>query len=249
MARAIIEGAIQGEVLQSNQIAVADPDETCRYFFDQLGCVTVQCAAELPTSKHALLAIKPQVFDEVAPSITCEIIYSIMAGVSTSRIGEAVGNDCVVRVMPNLPCSVGFGAAGLALGSGATAQDAQLATELFSAIGTVVDVDESLMDAVTAVSGSGPAYVFLLAEAMIEGGMQAGLDRETATELVQQTIRGAAELLIQDERDATALREAVTSKGGTTDAAINYMIEKGFCDVVEKAVLAARNRGKALGES
>ena len=249
MARAIIEGAIRGDVLQSDQIAVADPEETSRSFFDQLGCATVQCAEDLPRTKYILLAVKPQVFDEVAPAVDAEIVYSIMAGVSTNKISEAVGNECVVRVMPNLPCSVGFGAAGLALGSGATAQDAQLAIALFNAIGSVVDVDESLMDAVTAVSGSGPAYVYLLAEAMIEGGIQAGLDRNTSTTLVQQTIRGAAELLVQDERSATELREAVTSKGGTTDAAISVMKNGRFDDVVMEAVLAARNRGKELGES
>ena len=249
MARAIVEGAIRGDLLQGDQIAVADPDEACRSFFDQLGCVTVHSATDLPTSKYTLLAVKPQVFDEVAPLITSEILYSIMAGVSTSRIGQATGIECVVRVMPNLPCSLGYGAAGLALGSGATAADAKLATDLFSAIGRVVIIEEALMDAVTAVSGSGPAYVFLLAEAMIEGGIQAGLDRETATELVQQTIRGAAELLVQDERSATALREAVTSRGGTTDAAITVMQDRGFSDIVVDTVIAARNRSNELGES
>ena len=249
MARAIVEGAIRGGVLQSSQVAVADPDDTCRSFFDQLGCVTVQCAIDLPKTKYTLIAVKPQVFDEVASCITSEIIYSIMAGVSTSRISQAIGNECVIRVMPNLPCSVGYGAAGLALGSGATAEDAQLAIELFSAVGSVVDVDEPLMDAVTAVSGSGPAYVFLLAEAMIAGGIQTGLDPEIATELVQQTIRGAAELLVQDDRSATALREAVTSKGGTTDAATTVMQDRGFSDIVVDAVVAACNRGKELGES
>ena len=249
MARAIIEGAIRGGVLRSSQISFADPDESCRTYFDELGCMTVQCATDLPTSKHVLIAIKPQVFNDVAPFITSEIIYSIMAGVSTSKISEAVGNECVVRVMPNLPCSVGFGATGLALGSGATAEDAQLATEKFCAIGTVVDVDESLMDAVTAVSGSGPAYIYLLAEAMIEGGIRTGFDRETATALVQQTIRCAAELLVHDERSAKELRESVTSKGGTTDAAIKVMNEHRVSEAVQEAVVAARDRGKELGKS
>ena len=152
MARAIVEGAIRGGVLRSSQVAIADPDDTCRSFFDQLGCVTVQCAMDLPKTKYTLIAVKPQVFDEVASCITSEIIYSIMAGVSTSRISQAIGNECVIRVMPNLPCSMGYGAAGLALGSGATAEDAQLAIELFSAVGSVVEVEEPLMDAVTAVS-------------------------------------------------------------------------------------------------
>ncbi len=249
MARAIVEGAIRGGVLQSSDIVVADPDDSCRSFFAQLGCVAVQRASDLPSTRHTLIAVKPQVFDEIATCVTSKIIYSIMAGVSTSRISQSIGNECVVRVMPNLPCSLGYGAAGLALGSGATAEDAKLAVQLFSAIGSVVDVDESLMDAVTAVSGSGPAYVFLLAESMIAGGMQAGLDSEIATELVLQTIRGAAELLVQDERSATSLREAVTSKGGTTDAAMTVLQSRGFRDVVVEAVCAARDRGKELGAS
>ena len=249
MARAIVGGAIRGGVLQSSQVAVADPEDTCRSFFDQLGCMTVQCASDLPNTKYTLIAVKPQIFDEVASGVTSEIVYSIMAGVSTNRISHAIGNKCVIRVMPNLPCSLGYGAAGLALGSGATTEDAQLAIQLFSAVGTIVDVDESLMDAVTAVSGSGPAYLCMLAEAMIAGGIQAGLDPETATELVQQTIRGAAELLVQDDRSATSLREAVTSKGGTTDAATTVMQDRGFSDIVVDAVVAARNRGKELGES
>ena len=249
MARAIIEGAIRGDVLQCDQIAVADPDESCRSFFEQLGCVTVQCATDLPNTKYALLAVKPQVFDEVASCITSEIIYSIMAGVSTNRIGQATGNGCVIRVMPNLPCSLGFGAAGLAFGNGASTEDGKLATDLFSAIGTVVVVEESLMDAVTAVSGSGPAYIFHLAESLIAGGVQVGLDPVIAAELVNQTIRGAAELLVQDERSATELRKTVTSKGGTTDAAITMMQDRGFSDIVVDAVLAARDRSKELGES
>ena len=249
MARAIVGGAIRGGVLKSSHVAVADPDDSCRSFFDQLGCVTVKCASDLPNTKYTLIAVKPQVFNDIASCISSDIIYSIMAGVSTSRISQAIGNECVVRVMPNLPCSLGFGAAGLALGSGATVKDAQLAIELFSAVGSVVDVDESMMDAVTAVSGSGPAYVFLLAEAMIAGGVQTGLDLEVATELVQQTIRGAAELLVQDERSATELREAVTSKGGTTDAAITVMQDRGFSDIVGDGVVSARDRGEELGKS
>ena len=249
MARAIVGGAIRGGVLQSSQVAVADPEDTCRSFFDQLGCMTVQCASDLPNTKYTLIAVKPQIFDEVASGVTSEIVYSIMAGVSTNRISHAIGNKCVIRVMPNLPCSLGYGAAGLALGSGATTEDAQLAIQLFSAVGTIVDVDESLMDAVTAVSGSGPAYLCMLAEAMIAGGIQTGLDPEIATELVHQTIRGAAELLVQDDRSATSLREAVTSKGGTTDAATTVMQDRGFIDIVVDAVVAARNRGKELGES
>ena len=170
-----------------------------------------------------------------------------MAGVSTSRIAELVGHERVVRVMPNLPCSIGQGAAGIALGEGASEDDAALARTLFCEIGIVVDVPETLMDAVTAVSGSGPAYVFLLAESMIEGGIHAGLAPETADVLVRQTLLGASMLLAQDQRSAGELREAVTSKGGTTAAALELMNERHVQIAIADAVVAARDRGKELG--
>ncbi len=247
MARAIIEGAIRGGILGGNEIALADPNETSRSHFDALGCLTVSSAEELPKSSTVLLAVKPQVFEFVASQVSCEIIYSIMAGVTTDSITKSTGVNKVVRVMPNLPCSVGFGAAGIALGSNATEDDATLAMRLFSEIGVVVKVQESLMDAVTAISGSGPAYLFLLAESMIQGGLDAGLDIETATKLVQQTVRGASELLAKDCRTATELREAVTSHGGTTAAALSVMNDRGVSNAIRDAVIAARDRGVELG--
>jgi pyrroline-5-carboxylate reductase len=149
--------------------------------------------------------------------------------------------------MPNLPCSIGYGAAGLSLGVSTSQEDASLAHQLFSAIGIVTEVKEELMDAVTAVSGSGPAYLFFLAEAMIEGGVQSGLDQETADALVRQTLLGASALLLRDERSATELREAVTSKGGTTAAALQLLDERKVSKSIADAVVAARDRGRELG--
>jgi pyrroline-5-carboxylate reductase len=135
----------------------------------------------------------------------------------------------------------------MSLGANTTLEEATLAKNLFESIGTVEMVDETLMDAVTAVSGSGPAYLFLLAEAMIDGGVKAGLDRETADALVRQTLVGAAGLLSGDKRTATQLREAVTSKGGTTAAALSVMNECGVPQAIIDAVVAARDRGRELG--
>ena len=247
MAKAIIEGAIRGGILKGDAIAVADPDQSSRDFFEQLGCFVYASSNELPFAKYVLLAVKPQIFDEVSQVINSEIVYSIMAGVSINRIADAVGHSRVVRVMPNLPCSIGYGAAGVALGAEIIEDDAELARKLFSAIGIVVDVQEELMDAVTAVSGSGPAYLFMLAEAMIEGGVQSGLTREMATVLVQQTVLGASELLAQDERSAGELREAVTSKGGTTAAALQVMNDQEVPKSIADAIVAARDRGRELG--
>lgn len=247
MAKAIIAGAVNGGVLESSSIAVAEPDEGNRLFFEHLGCKTFASANELPGATYVLLAVKPQIFDLVSADLRADVVYSIMAGVTTNTLADAVGHDRVVRVMPNLPCSIGYGAAGIALGNGASDEDAELARKLFSAIGVAVDVDESLMDAVTAVSGSGPAYLFMLAESMIEGGVRAGLSLEVATELAQQTVLGASELLVQDGRSAGELREAVTSKGGTTAAALDFMNTNGVPKAIQEAVIAARDRGRELG--
>lgn len=247
MAKAIIAGAVEGDILKGAEIAIADPEASSRDFFQNLGCATYADSGELPNADVMLLAVKPQIFPVVTATITSEVVYSIMAGVTTKTIAQAVGHARIIRVMPNLPCSIGFGATGIALGENASACDAELAKKLFSTIGITVDVEESLMDAVTAVSGSGPAYLFMLAEAMIEGGIQAGLTHEVATTLVQQTVLGASELLVRDKSTAGELREAVTSKGGTTAAALQCMNERGVPEAIQDAVLAARNRGRELG--
>ncbi|MBC8310634.1 MAG: pyrroline-5-carboxylate reductase [Phycisphaerales bacterium] len=247
MAKAIIEGAVAGSVLESDAIAVADPDEMSRLHFEKLGCRTFQSAEELPSSPYVLLAVKPQVFPSIAQHIHGEVIYSIMAGVTIGQIEKTVGCLRIVRIMPNLPCSIGYGAAGLAVGDSTSQEDALLAHQLFSAIGIVTEVQEGLMDAVTAVSGSGPAYLFLLAEAMVEGGVLSGLDRETADALVRQTLIGASALLLGDERSAGELREAVTSKGGTTAAALDVMNTRNVPDAISDAIVAARDRGRELG--
>ncbi len=249
MARAIIDGAIAGNVLTGDEIAVADPDQEALNHFKNQGCETYTCASELPAVTHVLLAVKPQTFEEIAGNVHGEVVYSIMAGVTIKNIVQATSANRVVRIMPNLPCSVGFGVAGIARSKEASHEDASLANALFSSIGVVVDVDESLMDAVTAVSGSGPAYVFLLAEAMLKGAIDAGLEPVSADILVRQTIRGAAELLIRDGRTASELKTDVTSKGGTTAAALDVMQSAGIKEVIATAIVAARNRGRELGSS
>jgi pyrroline-5-carboxylate reductase len=249
MARAIIEGAITGGVLPADTIVVADPEQSSRDFFAALGCQTTPSASLLPETRHVLLSVKPQIFDAVASDVTADIVYSIMAGVTIEKIAIAIGNNRIVRMMPNLPCSIGYGATGLAISDSAQDEDAVLAKEIFSQLGSVIEVSEHLMDAVTAVSGSGPAYVFLLAEAMVKGGVQAGLDNDTSDALVRQTILGAAALLLQDERSAEELRQAVTSKGGTTAAALHVMNERHVCDAIVEAVIAARDRGRELDGS
>lgn len=246
MARAIIEGAIAGGVLSPESIAIADPEQSSRDFFEALGCQVVSDASSLPSTQHVLLSVKPQVFEVVASDVKGAIVYSIMAGVTIERIAKAIGHHHIVRMMPNLPCSIGYGATGIALSDSTDEEDATLAKEIFSQIGSVIEVPESLMDAVTAVSGSGPAYLFYLADSMVRGGIEAGLDRETSDALVRQTILGAAALLLQDERSASELKDAVTSKGGTTASALQVLDQQKVDKAIQNAVIAARDRGQEL---
>ncbi len=247
MARSILSGALLAGVLQPDEIVVADPDPFTHEFFKQLCVSCVVDATDLPESSQFLLAVKPQIFKKISPAVSSDVVISIMAGVPTKKISDSIARGKVIRVMPNLPCCIGLGAAGMSLGANATDEDSELAIKLFESIGTVEMVDESMMDAVTAVSGSGPAYLFLLAEAMIEGGVKAGLDIEIADALVRQTMVGASGLLLSDTRSAKQLREAVTSKGGTTAAAIDVINESGVPQAIVEAVVAARNRGRELG--
>lgn len=250
MARAIIRGAMREQLLLPSQIHVADPSEDARSLFAEFGCAVVADASELPETSHCLLAVKPQIFPQVSDAVNARVVYSIMAGISIKQIQELTGKASVVRVMPNLPCQLGIGAAGLALAPSLDPSDASLAFDLFNAIGIVEEVDESLMDAVTAVSGSGPAYIFLLAESMMKGGIEAGLSQDAVNALVRQTIRGAAEMLSNDmETSPEEMRAAVTSKGGTTHAAIESMKESGVPEGIANGVIAARDRGRELGNA
>ena len=247
MAKAIINGVISAEILNPENIAVVDPEKSSREYFDALGCLTVTNSTELPKSYVTLLAIKPQNFGEIETPLNSTTVFSIMAGVGIQKISTAIGHSRIVRIMPNLPCSIGYGTAGLSVGKLATDEDVSFARTIFSSIGIVVEVKEDQMDAVTALSGSGPAYLFLLTESMVEGGVESGLSRETATALAQQTVRGAAELLVRSDLSASELRETVSSKGGTTFAALQLLEERKVKKAIAAAIVAARDRGRELG--
>jgi pyrroline-5-carboxylate reductase len=246
MATAIVAGAVQRGVLTGAEIAVAEPNEERWDRFLELGCRVVAKASGLPDCDHLLLAVKPQVFPEIASDIRDQpaaTVMSIMAGVRRDTIAKTLDAMAVVRLMPNLPCSIGVGATAIAAGS--EPHDV-LAREIFEAIGTVMTVDESVMDAVTAVSGSGPAYLFLLAEGMVAGAIKCGVDRETAELLVQQTLLGAATMLSTGHVSAENLRRAVTSPGGTTEAALAVLADGQMLHAVTDAVIAARDRARSL---
>jgi pyrroline-5-carboxylate reductase len=199
----------------------------------------------------AVVAVKPaDVEAAVAAAVGAGArrVLSIAAGVTLARLEAAAGDGVpVVRAMPNTPALVGAGAAAIAGGRGATDDDLEWAESILGAVGTVVRVPERLLDAVTGLSGSGPAYVFLVAEAMVEAGVLVGLPRDAAAALVHQTLLGAARLLVESGDGPEALRAAVTSPGGTTAAGLAALERHGVRAAFLDAVAAATERSRELG--
>lgn len=202
---------------------------------------------------EVVLAVKPQVLpavlSEIAPALTPDtLVVSIAAGVTTERLRKGLnGHEKLVRAMPNTPAIVGEGATALAPAPGASEEDVQHAERLLAAAGCVVRVDERALDAVTGLSGSGPAYVFVAIEALSDAGVRAGLARDVATRLAAQTLLGAAKLLLETGEHPGKLKDMVTSPGGTTIAGIAALERHGFRNALMAAVEAATARSKELG--
>jgi pyrroline-5-carboxylate reductase len=200
-----------------------------------------------------LIAVKPQTMEECLAEIreavtSARLILSIAAGISTEFIQERLPKGTrVIRVMPNTPALVGAGATAICSGSHATSDDMAQAERIFAGVGMVYRLPESLMNAVTAVSGSGPAYLFYFAECLADAARESGLPPESAAGLVAQTLYGSAKLLMESGEDASILRAKVTSPGGTTEAALAVMKNGGFTELVAAAVAAAVKRGRELG--
>lgn len=199
----------------------------------------------------AIIAVKPDIVARVLPGLRAAgvtRVLSIAAGVRTDRIESGLGTGAaVVRCMPNTPALVGCGASAIAGGSGASAADLDWAESILSAVGTVVRVSEEQLDAVTGLSGSGPAYVFALAEAMTAAGRARGLDPDVADRLTRQTILGAATLMVESGVDPAVLRKNVTSPGGTTAAGLAVLTEADFTGLIDRMVKAATDRSRELG--
>ncbi|MFW6033201.1 MAG: pyrroline-5-carboxylate reductase [Phycisphaeraceae bacterium] len=253
MAEAIVRAAIGQGVIPAEKIIAADPSPDRRAVFASLGAAVAESNREVVAgSDQLLLAVKPQMFPEVAGELGGgpeeQVFISIMAGLGTAKIAAAVPGRSprVVRVMPNTPVLVGQGMAGIALGEHARPGDEELAIKLFSAGGEAVRVGEAQMDAITAVSGSGPAYAFYLAEAMQQAAEELGLG-EHAGLLVSQTLLGAARMLRETGESPAELRRKVTSPGGTTEAACHTLDAKQVRESVVAAVKAAAARSEELG--
>jgi pyrroline-5-carboxylate reductase len=201
----------------------------------------------------AVIAVKPSNVEEACRAVTAAgvgRVLSIAAGVPLARLEEWLGPGVpVVRAMPNMAALVGCGAAAIAAGTAAREADLDWAESILGSVGTVVGVPEAQLDAVTGLSGSGPAYVFLVAEALTEAGVLVGLTREVSRALVVQTLLGSARLLVESGQSPEELRAAVTSPGGTTAAAVRALEAAGFRGVLVEAVAAATERSRQLGQA
>jgi pyrroline-5-carboxylate reductase len=252
MSEAILAGVIKQGVLAAEQIRVSDPlDSRREHMQTTYGVVAMSNNEEaVAEADVVMLAVKPQVFPEVWSSlkeqlpVSC-LVVSIMAGISAVSIenGSALR---VVRVMPNTPSLVGRGAAGIAKGAHATDEDLALVETLMKAVGVCVRVAEPQLHAVTALSGSGPAYLFYLMEAMIKASMELGLSEKEARLLCVETVGGAADLMAVSDCAPSVLRERVTSKGGTTAAAIQALEEQQIDQAMAKAMECAYRRSQEL---
>ena len=254
MAAAIIGGLI-AEGLPSADIDVVEPAADARQRLLTQHGVTAQAApgAFLERAEIVVWAVKPQVFAEAAAAgakHTPQALHlSIAAGIRTGSIAQWLASDRVVRAMPNTPALVGLGMTGLYARAGASDADRALAEQVIAGTGQHVWVDqEPQLDAVTALSGSGPAYVFYVLEAMVAAGQRMGLTQEQAHTLAVGTFIGAAELARASTESPEQLRSRVTSKGGTTHAAISRLEEAGVKDQFIAAIQAAQQRARELGD-
>ncbi|HZF02366.1 MAG TPA: pyrroline-5-carboxylate reductase [Methylomirabilota bacterium] len=257
MATALAKGFIRAEIIFPSEIIASDPHDAARKNFSkELDAKTT--ASNLEVAKFAnilILATKPDqvsaALAEISGAFTKKhLIVSIAAGVTISKLENALPSDArVIRVMPNTPALVGEGASAFALGKNATVADGELAKKLLSAVGTAFQVKESLLDAVTGLSGSGPAYVYQFIEALSDGGVAAGLPRDIATKLAAQTVLGAAKMVLETGQHPGALKDQVTSPGGTTIEGL-HALEKGkLRATVMSAVRAATEKSKKLGQN
>ncbi len=254
MAEAIIKGLLAGRVPAAN-IFVAEPvaarreELRSRYGVD----ARAENTDVVTESDAVILAVKPQLFRGViagmgSGSLNGKLLISIMAGVTAAAIEEACdGPVRVIRVMPNTPALVLHGASALSRGTHAIDEDLSFARGIFDLVGTSCVVDEKLMDAVTGLSGSGPAYVFTFIEALSDAGVKNGLPRDVAARLAAQTVLGAAKLVMESGEHPAILREKVTSPGGTTIAGLASLEQSGFRGAVIGAVDAATARSAELG--
>ena len=255
MARALARGIHATDRFASSQLVAHDPSAEALAAFaeDIAGARAVSDnRAVVAAADCVILAVKPQNLEAAATELAAVprdhcLFVSILAGVSLATLCERLGTKRIVRVMPNTPCLLGCGASGYATGPGVSAGDRELVQELLTCVGTAVEFEERHLDAVTGLSGSGPAYVYTIIEALSDGGVRMGLPRAAATRLAAQTVLGAARMVLETGDHPSVLRDRVTSPGGTTIAGLQVLERNGIRSAIIDAVEAATDRSRELG--
>lgn len=255
MARALASGFVASKLVDGKQIHAADVfAAACEAFIEQVPGATTHAdnVAVVKACDVIFLSVKPQNMTTVLEGIRSaaspdKLFVSIAAGVTLAQLADGLGSSRTIRVMPNTPCLVGKGASGFARGNDATDADAKLVSELLSAVGFAAELAESHLDAVTGLSGSGPAFVYQVIEALSDGGVRMGLPREVATQLAASTVQGAAEMVLQTGEHPAVLKDRVASPGGTTIAGLQALEQGGLRSTLISAVEAATRRSQELG--
>ncbi|KAG0590728.1 hypothetical protein KC19_1G122300 [Ceratodon purpureus] len=254
MAEAIARGLDKAGVVPANKMCASDVNVGRMKVFESLGTSVCSSNTKLAeTSNVLILAVKPQVAEKVVtdmkPSLSKDhLLVSIAAGIPISKLQDWAGEARIVRVMPNVACMVGETAAGMSLGKTATPADSDLVTTMFESVGKIHVVDEKLLNAVTGVSGSGPAYIFMAIEALADGGVAAGLTRDVAMSLAAQTVLGSAKMVLETKKHPGELKDMVTSPAGTTIAGIRELEDRGFRSALINAVVAGAKRGEEMSK-
>jgi pyrroline-5-carboxylate reductase len=256
MARALAAGFVRAGIVAGEAIVASDPSSSAVAAFRAAtpdAAILPSNAAVAASADVLVLAVKPQQITEILAELGAvdrrPLVISILAGVRLATLAAGLGEHArLARVMPNTPCLVGQSASGYSLAPGASAEDAQLVDRLFSAVGRAFPVPEQLLDAVTGLSGSGPAFVYLVIEALSDGGVRMGLPRETALAMAAQTVRGAAEMVLASGEHPAVLKDRVTSPGGTTIAGLHALEAGSLRGTLINAVEAATRRAQELAE-
>jgi pyrroline-5-carboxylate reductase len=255
MATALGQGFVKAGLVATEGLLAADPDPEALERFTQAtgGHTTPDNAHVAGQADVIFLAVKPQqmagVLAGLRGKITADkLVVSIAAGIRLAALAKGLGSEVrLVRVMPNTPCLVGQGACGYCLGERASADDGRLVAQLLGAVGVAYPLDEKLLDAVTGLSGSGPAFVYVIIEALSDGGVRMGLPRKVATALAAQTVRGAAEMVVATGEHPGVLKDRVASPGGTTIVGLQVLESGGLRAALIAAVEAATRRAMELG--
>ncbi|MDA0259377.1 MAG: pyrroline-5-carboxylate reductase [Actinobacteria bacterium] len=252
MGEALISGLVSSRFPKAQIVFTEKRADRAREISSKYGAREVDLTELAKSSDVILLVVKPQDLEQLLVSIGADLnksatLVSFAAGKTTDFVSEIVGsNISIIRVMPNTPTLIGLGMAAISLGKSVNTEQAQFVSAFLATCGKVISIEEKLQDAVTALSGSGPAYFFAFVEEMIKSGISLGLSKDQATTLAIQTMAGSAAMLEQSGKSATTLRENVTSPNGTTAAALKVFSEANLGEIVTRAMTAARDRSQEL---